>query len=362
MTYRIWRLSEAGPKNLGVACTGDGLVLGTTALIERRDGRFVVRAHDDIERLLQRAYQHVETAERLMPGLVVVAHALNANDPCMARIAAVHLKIPDLPNAAARGRMEAEDYLIKSHRAKLEQSVQGLDKASPDDPKHPGWPAGTPGGRGGKFRPKDGSGFEIPLDVRIRIIRLAARRALRLASGALLRMSVEGAANVVPILDVVADVALAFDVANTILQFRKLTTDATAAFDFSSKGPYSLEELQVLSNGYEEFASYDAFVKGELALNAIDKRFGGAGDGYQYHHIVTQGGANANNPSIFPEQLQNTDNIICLPTLLHEVVNGAYSNGKDGTTMTMYEWLQTQPYDVQREEGLKILRQLHILQ
>jgi hypothetical protein len=29
-------------------------------------------------------------------------------------------------------------------------------KASPDDPKHPGWPAGTPDGRGGKFRPKDG--------------------------------------------------------------------------------------------------------------------------------------------------------------------------------------------------------------
>jgi hypothetical protein len=31
-----------------------------------------------------------------------------------------------------------------------------LLKASPDDPEHPGWPAGTPDGRGGKFRPKDG--------------------------------------------------------------------------------------------------------------------------------------------------------------------------------------------------------------
>ena len=30
-------------------------------------------------------------------------------------------------------------------------------KASPDDPKHPGWPAGTPGGEGGRFRPKDGN-------------------------------------------------------------------------------------------------------------------------------------------------------------------------------------------------------------
>jgi hypothetical protein len=33
-----------------------------------------------------------------------------------------------------------------------------LGKASPDDPEHPGWPAGTPGGRGGKFRPKDAEG------------------------------------------------------------------------------------------------------------------------------------------------------------------------------------------------------------
>jgi hypothetical protein len=31
-------------------------------------------------------------------------------------------------------------------------------KAGLEDPEHPGWPAGTPGGRGGKFRPKDGEG------------------------------------------------------------------------------------------------------------------------------------------------------------------------------------------------------------
>ena len=30
--------------------------------------------------------------------------------------------------------------------------------------------------------------------------------------------------------------------------------------------------------------------------------------------------------------------------------------------MNMYQWLQTQPYDVQREEGLKILRNLYIIE
>jgi hypothetical protein len=115
-----------------------------------------------------------------------------------------------------------------------------------------------------------------------------------------------------------------------------------------------------VSSNYEEFSSYGDFIKDAayIAIALIVKRFGGAGSGNQYHHIVTQGGANT---KISPEQLQNTDNVIPLPTLLHEAVNAVYSRQWENTNMTRYEWLQTQPYDVQREEGLKILRELHIL-
>jgi hypothetical protein len=60
--------------------------------------------------------------------------------------------------------------------------------------------------------------------------------------------------------------------------------------------------------------------------------------------------------------LQNTDNIIRLPTLLHEAVNAEYSKLlQDETGMIMYQWLQTQSYDTQREEGLKILKRLNIV-
>jgi hypothetical protein len=38
----------------------------------------------------------------------------------------------------------------------MRDASSSVAKASPDDPKHPGWPAGTPDGRGGKFRPRDG--------------------------------------------------------------------------------------------------------------------------------------------------------------------------------------------------------------
>jgi hypothetical protein len=144
MTYQFWHLSEAGPDNLGLACTDDGLLLGRTPLIERRDGRSVVRERDEIERLLKRAYPGEPAVHRLMAGLATVASALNANDQCLARIAAVHLKIPDLPNQAARNALEAEDWLIKYARdggSSIDWNPALHPRAG--TPPNPGWLAPT---------------------------------------------------------------------------------------------------------------------------------------------------------------------------------------------------------------------------
>jgi hypothetical protein len=105
---QMQRLSEAGRRNLGLACTDYGLLLGHTWLIERHDGCFVVRARDEIERLLKCAYDGEPPVDRLMSGLARVASALNANDQCLARIAAVHLQMPDLavPQSATRWRLK----------------------------------------------------------------------------------------------------------------------------------------------------------------------------------------------------------------------------------------------------------------
>jgi hypothetical protein len=116
MIQPFWRLSEAGPANLGLAFTDDGLLLGHTSLIERRGGRYVVRGRHEIERLLKRAYHGEPPLDRLVAGFDRVASALNANDRCLARIAAVHLKIPDLASPAVRDALAAEDSLIKYAR------------------------------------------------------------------------------------------------------------------------------------------------------------------------------------------------------------------------------------------------------
>jgi hypothetical protein len=139
MIHQVWRLSEPGDGNLGLACTERGLLLGRTPLIERRNGRFAVRERSEIERPLSRADQAELPTERLMKGLATVASALNANDPGLARIAAVHLRIPDLPSLTARDDMEAADILIKS--ADWNPALHPRTGTAPS----PGWfaPSGT---------------------------------------------------------------------------------------------------------------------------------------------------------------------------------------------------------------------------
>jgi hypothetical protein len=145
--WHMWRLSEAGEDNLGLACSDDGLLIGRTPLIEKRDGHFVVRQQHDIDRLLSCAYRFKVSATRLMSGLTTVAHALNANDQCLARLAAVHLRIPDLPDRDARDTMERTDILLKYARdaGGGDSNWNPAQHPRTGTPPNPGWFAPTGG-------------------------------------------------------------------------------------------------------------------------------------------------------------------------------------------------------------------------
>lgn len=121
------------------------MLLGRTPLIERRDGRFVVRERDELERLFSHAYGRAVSAQRLMGGLATVASALNADDQGLARIAAVHLRIPDLPDRAARDLMEAADVLIKYARDEGGGDWNPALHPRAGTPPNPGWFAPTEG-------------------------------------------------------------------------------------------------------------------------------------------------------------------------------------------------------------------------
>lgn len=248
-------------------------------------------------------------------------------------------------------------------------AIVGIGFAPPDaawwkgdfDPeKHPRWPAGAPEQQGGQFRIREDGGVGGKLvreGAKRALRRLALRRGLRMVLMAALRVGAE--ATLGPLGDVIAII----DTIRTIAELRKLAIDADAAREFVSKAPYSLDDLRV-SQDFESFSSHEAFVKDSRVIEEwLVKRFGAAGPGYQYHHIVEQGGENAKN--IPAEQLHNTDNMIFIPTLVHEAINAKMydkvSPELDKTDLTYREWLPKQPYSVQRAAGIHIMRELGII-
>lgn len=125
------------------------MFLGRTALIERRRSGYAIRPQPDLERLLGRAYGGADiTLDRAMPGLSGVASALGQRNLCLAQIAAVHLRFPDLPDAIARSAMEAEDLLIKGAPDSNLLARGGSDPAEhprAEVPPNRGWFAPTDG-------------------------------------------------------------------------------------------------------------------------------------------------------------------------------------------------------------------------
>lgn len=147
----MWRLSAGGGSNLGLCCTEDGLCLGRTPLIERSAGGYVVRPRTDLDRLLKCSSAAADL-EGLMRGLRAVKSALDENNLPLAQIAAVQLRIPDLPGFHARALLEGEDRLLKA-----ECGNDLLARADWDPGQHPR--AGTPPNPGW-FAPSGGPNSE----------------------------------------------------------------------------------------------------------------------------------------------------------------------------------------------------------
>ena len=245
--------------------------------------------------------------------------------------------------------------LVQAEADRAKHAESALSKAGPDDPKHPGWPKGTPDGVGGEYRPKapDAEGAATH-----RMQQITMRRAFRTGLRALLnpqrlaRLTAESAANAVPVLDLAADVEALYETKKILDDFENLRAATDAALKFAAGGPRSLEELQV-SPTEEAFPTMDSFEK-----EALDKRFGKAGPGYEYHHIVEQG---AND--VPPEGLHSTRNIVRIPKLLHEEVTAEYArvSTKVYARATVRTFLRSLPYEERYRAGLETLRSVGIL-
>jgi len=139
----------SGRDDRGVHCALDGLFVGSVPLLDSEPAgagkrRFTPRPLAALNRDLERCYGLPVDAVAKMSGIAAVANALNEGDPARACIAAVFLRLPEIPERSPQALMKCATELAET----------GLLKASPDDPEHPGYPAGTTDGKGGQFRPK----------------------------------------------------------------------------------------------------------------------------------------------------------------------------------------------------------------
>ncbi len=237
-----------------------------------------------------------------------------------------------------------------------------LGKASPEDPKHPGWPAKSPDGQGGEFRPKDDGTVGLTYESKEqRVSRLQARRGLRsivrrvLTSKRALRLLAEFDVDTIPVLDAASSIATVYDAMKLVEDAVEDTAATKAAIAFAEKGPQTLEDL-VVDQTQVSFSSYSAFLKIDL-----DKRYGSAGDGYQYHHVVEQGP----NAALFgQDMMQSTSNIVKIPTLVHESVSAIYNTNFDFGTgrQTLRDFLRGASFERQRAWRLWALQHAGALQ
>ena len=315
-----------------------GPTLGQSALLQKTRSGWVPLAAADLTAIYREVFGQDAEGTRLDAGLSAVVKALNAGDLALAAVATCLLPSPVVPP----------------------EKVDGLVKASPDDPDHPGWPKDTPDGQGGQFRPKDGAEGPNAIDRSKRLQKLAARRSVRstmikvLTTKRLTTLALLAGGEAIPGLEAIDTALMIKDIADITAEGLAENKAVEVALDFTKQGPHTLEDLSV-GKEVESFSSFDAFKKSDL-----EKRFGPAGDGYEYHHIVEQ----ASNRGLIPaEKINSTTNIIRIPKLLHEEVNASYAGrfpGGDGGSVR--DWLRGTSFDFQREYGLKTLRDLGIVQ
>ena len=340
---RGFPLSLAGDP-VGVSCDENGPSLGPVRLLDKTNGVFAPRAEEDLDAIFGAIYGRDFSSARLRQGLAAVARALNDGQMARAIFSTQHLRLSSLTaNQASR-------------------ALEILQKGDFDEEKHPRWPEKTPDSQGGRFRSKDAeaareTGKELIESKRVLIESFDSktkRKMMTIFARKLLTWRILGEAltSEIPVVNLLSDALLAKDVYDAIHEAIEYSEDIKNLSKFIDGGPYNLDDLKADRNS-RNFLSFDAFKKIDL-----DKFYGAAGDGFEWHHIVEQG---ANRETFLPQDLQSTDNIIRLPKLLHQRITSGYASSEEGLGQTFRKSLSGKDFGTQYQAGIEQLKKLHIL-
>jgi hypothetical protein len=123
------------------------------------------------------------------------------------------------------------------------------------------------------------------------------------------------------------------------------------ALQFAENGPYKLEDLLV-DKEERSFSSFAAIKKVE-----VEKFYGPAGDGWEYHHIVEQ-----NQEGTIPaSEINSTRNVIRIPKLLHEEINYQFAQKDEAAKLSLREVLRGKSFDAQWEAGVTVLQDVGVV-
>lgn len=131
----------------GVSCDADGAFLGAIPLLEKRGDNWRVRSVAALNKQFSARFGVLVDFTSKLDGLTVIASALNNKNIVKARIAAVQLRLPEIPIRSRLDSQTATEVALKLFDA-------GILSKSWESEKHPRWPAGH--SDGGRFRPANG--------------------------------------------------------------------------------------------------------------------------------------------------------------------------------------------------------------
>ena len=179
-------------------------------------------------------------------------------------------------------------------------------KAAVDDPKHPGWPAGAPGGKGGQFRPKDSNASADQSDA---VVDSSGKNAPQLGPPPHIPIKEPATAKALNIFLKTA----AYWIAEAAL----VDEPAGAAFLIALQAAKWLSEFRPWIDAYQDPPK--TLKKLQQDLSALD--------GYNIHHIVEQTPARKDG---YPDSaIDAPDNLVPLPTLTHWLISAWFSRQND---------------------------------
>ncbi len=353
--HRLWpRRPRDGSLPLGLSCDDEGLLLaGNCRLIAAAlapDGQVFFRARppDEINAVLSAGYGAAVDISDGYPRIERLAGYMSRGEWTRAAIAALNLRLPELPDQAAARRVLEADRLLK---------------LAWNSDLHPRWPAHSEEGRGGRFRPGDGEGgavlpvgYEEDRRTRDRIARDKIQQIdPLLRPGQLPSLGVPGAPPAAPGGSRGAGArgisAAARAAAWAALQAAPALIEMLPSYwsylQVYIHGPFELSDLRA-SDDFQSFKTFDAF----------KKRFP-SGEGWEWHHLVEQ--TESNEDRFGGEQIHNTDNVIALPKLWHEMISNYYSSNTKPGGPTVREVVSKMSYEEQREFALNLLRERGLL-